>query len=81
MIYFGPYCGLLYSANNFLKSLSSISVEHSFIISYNSVSYQFKHKLAIFIGEKFVPGSDQSHFCKPTSVVVSKSGNVYIADG
>jgi len=36
---------------------------------------------SVVIGEKFVPGSDQSHFCKPTSVVVSKSGNVYIADG
>lgn len=36
---------------------------------------------SLVLGEKFVPGSDQNHFCKPTSVVVSKSGNVYIADG
>merc|ERR1711973_99555 len=38
-------------------------------------------KPSLILGEKFVPGSDQNHFCQPTSVAVSKSGNVYIADG
>lgn len=33
------------------------------------------------LGEKMVPGSDQAHFCKPTDVAVSKSGEVFVADG
>lgn len=34
------------------------------------------------IGEQFVPGSDQSHFCKPAGVAVSKKDrSVYVADG
>lgn len=32
-------------------------------------------------GERFVPGSDKEHFCKPTSVAVAKNGEIYIADG
>ena len=37
---------------------------------------------ALILGEEFVPGSDQHHFCKPTSVAVdSKSGNFFVADG
>lgn len=33
-------------------------------------------------GEPFVPGSDQNHFCKPTSVAVhSKTKDIFIADG
>ncbi len=39
-------------------------------------------KLVLTLGESFVPGSDSSHFCKPTDVVVSNDGlNIYIADG
>jgi len=34
------------------------------------------------LGESFVPGSDSTHFCKPTDVVVSNDGsNIYVADG
>lgn len=32
----------------------------------------------VVLGEAFVPGSDKAHFCKPTDVVVSSSGMVYI---
>lgn len=35
----------------------------------------------LVLGERFVPGSDKQHFCKPTAVAVSKTGNVYVADG
>ncbi|CAF1498925.1 unnamed protein product [Rotaria magnacalcarata] len=34
------------------------------------------------LGESFVPGNDESHFCKPTDVVVSNDGSkIYVADG
>nr|AAG44250.1 peptidylglycine alpha-amidating monooxygenase [Calliactis parasitica] len=38
-------------------------------------------KPLLVLGEKFVPNSDESHFCKPTAVAVEKSGNFYVADG
>ena len=33
------------------------------------------------LGEKFTPGDDASHFCKPTAVAVASSGIVFVADG
>jgi hypothetical protein len=37
---------------------------------------------ALTIGERFVPGSDTQHFCKPAGVVVSKKdGSIFVADG
>ena len=33
------------------------------------------------LGEAFVPGDDRVHFCKPTDVVVAKSGEIFVADG
>jgi hypothetical protein len=30
---------------------------------------------------RFEPGSDKSHFCKPTSVAVARTGQIFIADG
>lgn len=36
----------------------------------------------VILGEAFVPGSDSSHFCKPSEVAVSSDGRlVYVADG
>ncbi len=36
----------------------------------------------LVLGEKFVPGSDEAHFCKPTSVaVVESTGDFFVADG
>uniref|UniRef100_A0AC35TIH0 Peptidylglycine monooxygenase n=1 Tax=Rhabditophanes sp. KR3021 TaxID=114890 RepID=A0AC35TIH0_9BILA len=41
-----------------------------------------KLKVIFSIGEKFVPGNDREHFCKPTAVAVSKAdGSIYISDG
>jgi peptidylamidoglycolate lyase len=40
-----------------------------------------KDEPSLTIGEAFVPGSDNHHFCKPTSVAVAKSGEFYVADG
>uniref|UniRef100_A0A914PSQ3 peptidylamidoglycolate lyase n=1 Tax=Panagrolaimus davidi TaxID=227884 RepID=A0A914PSQ3_9BILA len=37
---------------------------------------------ALTLGERFVPGSDTQHFCKPAGVVVSKKdGSIFVADG
>jgi len=36
----------------------------------------------LVLGEKFVPGSDATHFCKPTDVAVTEtSGIFFVADG
>ncbi len=36
----------------------------------------------LVLGEKFVPGSDNGHFCQPTSVaVVEATGDFFVADG
>ncbi|XP_045156452.2 probable peptidyl-alpha-hydroxyglycine alpha-amidating lyase pgal-1 [Mercenaria mercenaria] len=33
------------------------------------------------LGEKLVPGSDDTHFCKPTDVAVASNGDFFVADG
>ncbi|CAF1251493.1 unnamed protein product [Didymodactylos carnosus] len=39
-------------------------------------------QLVLTLGESFVPGSDKSHFCKPTDVAITNDGQfVYVADG
>ncbi len=39
-------------------------------------------KADLVLGEKFVPGSDGAHFCKPTSLAVSEeTGIFFVADG
>ncbi|XP_060533454.1 peptidyl-alpha-hydroxyglycine alpha-amidating lyase 2-like isoform X2 [Cylas formicarius] len=32
-------------------------------------------------GEKFTPGSDTKHLCKPSSIAVASTGEIFIADG
>lgn len=39
------------------------------------------NKVLLEIGVKFVPGSDKEHFCKPTHVVESRNGIIFVADG
>ncbi|KAK7011016.1 peptidyl-alpha-hydroxyglycine alpha-amidating lyase F21F3.1, partial [Biomphalaria glabrata] len=33
------------------------------------------------LGEKFVSGDDDKHFCKPTDVAVASNGDFFVADG
>ncbi|CAG0879473.1 unnamed protein product [Cyprideis torosa] len=33
------------------------------------------------LGEAFVPGGDEKHFCKPTDVAVASNGEFFVADG
>lgn len=35
----------------------------------------------LVLGEKFVPGNDAGHFCKPTKVAVASNGYFFVADG
>lgn len=35
----------------------------------------------LIFGEKFTPGSDSKHLCKPTSIAVATTGEIFIADG
>ncbi|XP_059151163.1 probable peptidyl-alpha-hydroxyglycine alpha-amidating lyase pgal-1 [Physella acuta] len=35
----------------------------------------------LILGEKFVPGNDDLHFCKPTDVSFSRNGDFFVADG
>jgi len=36
---------------------------------------------SLVLGEKLVPGSDDTHFCKPTDVAVANNGDFFVADG
>lgn len=36
---------------------------------------------SLTLGEKMVPGSDDTHFCKPTDVAVASNGDFFVADG
>ena len=33
------------------------------------------------LGVAFEPGSDTTHFCKPTDVAVAEDGTIFVADG
>ena len=33
------------------------------------------------LGERFIPGTDQKHFCKPTDVAVMSNGDFFVSDG
>lgn len=35
----------------------------------------------LIVGERFVPGSDSEHFCKPTDVAVLSNGEFFVTDG
>ena len=35
----------------------------------------------LVLGDKLVPGSGSSRFCKPTSVAVDRNGEFFVADG
>uniref|UniRef100_A0A3P8WQG2 Peptidylglycine alpha-amidating monooxygenase n=1 Tax=Cynoglossus semilaevis TaxID=244447 RepID=A0A3P8WQG2_CYNSE len=41
-----------------------------------------RERTLLTLGEAFTPGSDSSHFCKPTDVAVdTKTGNIFVSDG
>ncbi|XP_030767094.1 peptidyl-alpha-hydroxyglycine alpha-amidating lyase 2-like [Sitophilus oryzae] len=47
-------------------------------------AYKFKPgelEPTLTFGERFTPGSDSKHLCKPTSIAVATTGEIFIADG
>ncbi|KAF9409064.1 hypothetical protein HW555_011448 [Spodoptera exigua] len=40
-----------------------------------------KVKPNMTLGEKFIPGNDVKHFCKPSAVAVLSNGDFFVADG
>ncbi|CAG9136998.1 unnamed protein product [Plutella xylostella] len=38
-------------------------------------------KPQLVLGEKFVPGADETHFCKPSGVAVLGNGDFFVSDG
>ncbi|XP_055332539.1 peptidyl-glycine alpha-amidating monooxygenase-like [Paramacrobiotus metropolitanus] len=38
-------------------------------------------ELTLTLGEAGVPGSDKNHFCKPTDVAVTSTGDFFVSDG
>jgi len=38
-------------------------------------------KPSLTLGEAFMPGNDDTHFCKPTDVAVASNGDFFVADG
>jgi len=38
-------------------------------------------KVVLTLGQKFEPGSDDEHFCKPTDVAVQDNGHFFVGDG
>lgn len=54
------------------------------ILYLNVFTLQFKPgelEPVLRFGVKFEPGSDNKHLCKPTSVAVATTGEIFIADG
>ena len=61
--------------------LTDVALHQVFKFSLDPTSIKFK-KPMLTLGERFVPGVDLKHFCKPTSVAVDvKTNDFYVADG
>jgi len=39
------------------------------------------NKTLLVLGNRFVPGRDSGHFCKPTAVAVTTNGDFFVSDG
>uniref|UniRef100_A0A8D0CWK9 Peptidylglycine alpha-amidating monooxygenase n=1 Tax=Sander lucioperca TaxID=283035 RepID=A0A8D0CWK9_SANLU len=46
------------------------------------VSSDGRDRMLLALGEAFIPGSDNNHFCQPTDVAVdTETGNIFVSDG
>ncbi|XP_072752956.1 peptidyl-alpha-hydroxyglycine alpha-amidating lyase 1 isoform X2 [Anoplolepis gracilipes] len=58
------------------NSMTGVSSDHTSILYENSIL-----KPSIILGEAFVPGNDDTRFCKPTAVAVHTNGDFFVSDG
>ena len=73
--------GLTIDRENKSVWLTDVAMHQVFKFSLDPQSSNYRKPL-ITLGERFVPGSDMKHFCKPTSVAIDyTSGDFYVADG
>lgn len=52
-----------------------------YILQVFKFSRGYKDHASLVLGDRFVPGSDETHFCKPTDVAVTTRGIVFVSDG
>lgn len=76
-----------------IKSLKYNTLEFDFDFPYSKVQVYVNSIISLLqfpkgsqvpsltLGEAFVSGSDDKHFCKPTDVAVSSSGIFFVSDG
>lgn len=60
----------------FNSLMTGVSSDHTNALFENSVL-----KPSIILGEAFVPGNDETRFCKPTAVAVHTNGDFFVSDG
>ncbi|KAM0725696.1 Peptidyl-alpha-hydroxyglycine alpha-amidating lyase 1 [Formica fusca] len=58
------------------SSMTTVSSDHTNALFENSIL-----KPSITLGEAFVPGNDETRFCKPTAVAVHTNGDFFVSDG
>ncbi|KMQ96680.1 peptidyl-alpha-hydroxyglycine alpha-amidating lyase 1 [Lasius niger] len=58
------------------SSMTGVSSDHTSALFGNSIL-----KPSIILGEAFVPGNDETRFCKPTAVAVHTNGDFFVSDG
>lgn len=58
------------------SSMTAVSSNHTNALFENSIL-----KPSITLGEAFVPGNDETRFCKPTAVAVHTNGDFFVSDG
>ena len=56
-------------------------IHRDLFLPHQVLKYSPKHELLLTLGEAFIPGHDEAHFCKPTSVAVASNGDFFVADG
>ena len=60
--------------------LSLLALRHHLFVQV--FKYSPTGELLLTLGEAFVPGNDEKHFCKPTDVAVSNDrSSIFVADG
>ncbi|KAH9529947.1 hypothetical protein DERF_003798 [Dermatophagoides farinae] len=80
-LFFMPH-GLTVDRQNHSIWLTDVAMHQVFRYSLDKSDVKNYRKAILVLGERFKPGDDDKHFCKPTSVAIDYSnGEFYVADG